>query len=163
MAANVVKCFRVCLGLDVAISPLDQDPERIYPFSSDDVRSRTGKMSICSTESDSLESCSLGEFNERTSKSIHFETKQTNTIQIMNEDNGNLKNKSSLAVQVVADSLDVLYEKLEKMEQTNTTQFRKMIDKNEEADKNFKEIKESMKFQLQGLRRRVESLNKKTN
>lgn len=130
MKENVGTYFRVYLGKDKLPSALDnqlESSQRASRFSLDEVTTGTRKLSLCSTEPRSMEGLSLRQSKDRTSKSIHFETKETNTIEIMGEDGSILTKKSSLDIQpeMIAESLEAMYAKLEKIEQTNTTRFKK--------------------------------------
>ena len=98
--------------------------------------------------------------NELTFKSIHDIIKVTNSVQTMTENSLDSTNKSSLNTQIdmIAGSLEHVYKKLEKMEQNNTTQFRRIIG----TEKRVKELGEATKIELQGIRRRFESFEKKS-
>ena len=115
--------------------------------------------------SNSIAVKSLPQFNERSSTPVHCVTKETNSAQTMADDNSDMINKSSTNILkcMMTESLNGVYMKLEEIEQRNQTQFRKIIENNKETDNRVKELKEAMKIQHLGIRRRFESLEKKTN
>ena len=67
---------------------------------------------------------------EQTFKSIHHVTEATNSFQTMTETNTNFANKSSLNMQIdtMASSLEGVCKKLEEMQQTNASQFGKIME-----------------------------------
>ena len=90
-------------------------------------------------------------------------TKETNNVQTMTENSTAMTEISSPNIQndTITESLQALHQKLEQIELTNETQFKKMVASNKEADKRFKELKDEMQIQHRGTRRRFEALEKK--
>ena len=106
-------------------------------------------------------------FQEIEKRFESFEKKtRSKSLLRMGKKHTDMTNKSPLTIQIdkMAESLENLYKKLEVMDQTNATQFINIIDNNKETDKCLKHIKEqekTMKLELQGVRRRLESFEKK--
>ena len=91
---------------------------------------------------------------------------QSTSIQKMTENYSGSTNNPSLNIHKdnMAESLKVLYKKLEEMEQTNAIQFRNIVENNKKTDKclqDLKEQEEATKIELQGMRKRFESFEKK--
>ena len=96
-----------------------------------------------------------------------FEKKtQSTSIQGMTENYSGSTSNPSLNIRMdnMAESLEVLYKKLEEMEQTNAIQLKNNTENNKETDKCLKLLKEqeeATKIDLQGMRKRFESFEKK--
>ena len=114
----------------------------------------------------------LADSNERTFESIDSTDNMTISVQAWPENDSDLKNKSSVNIQrdKMAESLEGLYKRLEAMEETSATQLRKIVESNKETAKLLKEEEakrlkqeKATKMELQGIRRRLESSEKKSN
>ena len=99
----------------------------------------------------------------------------TISAQTWTENNSDLMNRSSFDIKMdmITQSVEELSKKVEEMEETNATQqrsFRQIIQNNKETDKLLKEEEakrmkkeKAMKIELQGMRRRIESSEKKSH
>lgn len=88
------------------------------------------------------------------------------SVQRLAKNYSDLTNTSSLDIQIgkLAELLKGLYQKLEEMEKSNATQFRNIIDNSKETDRCLKHVKaqeEATKIELHGVRRRMDSFEKK--
>ena len=98
----------------------------------------------------------------------------TISAQTWTENNSDSMNRSSFDIKMdmIAQSVEELSKKVEEMEETNATQqrlFRQIIQNNKDTDKLLKEEEakrmkkeKAMKIELQGMRRRIESSEKKS-
>ena len=115
------------------------------------------------TDYSSKEGQSLVQTNEWTSNLI---SKPLDCAESLTEINIDLRKKSAPNIQIdmISESLEGLYRKLEEMEQTNAIQFRNIVENNKKTDKclqDLKEQEEATKIELQGMRKRFESFEKK--
>ena len=127
-------------------------------------------LSLNRNEFNSMAGQSLAKSNQRILKSAHYITREANSVQTMTENGNDFTNTPSLntKIEMISESLGGLYKKLEEIGHDNTTRFRKLVEKNKDTDKRLNEeeskrIKqeESTKIELQGMRRRFESFEKK--
>ena len=114
----------------------------------------------------------LADSNERTFESIDSTANMTISAQAWTENDSDLKNKSSFNIQIdkISESLEGLYKRLQEMDENNATQFRNIVESNKETAKLLKEEEtkrlkqeKAMKMELQGIRRRLESSEKKSH
>ena len=168
-AAELGNCIRIRIGKKIAASDLciiiPEENLQIFQFKNEESTNKKKNSIVPFNQSNSIAVQSLPRFNERSSTSVHCVTEETKSVQTMTDDNIDIINKSSTNILkcMMTESLNGVYRKLEEIEQSNQTQFRKIIENNKETDNRVKELKEAMKIQHLGMRRRFESLEKKTN
>ena len=95
-----------------------------------------------------------------------LESLERKVVQKLPRNHWDATNKSCINMHqdMMAQSLEGLHRKLERMEQNNETQFRNTIEKDKEVEKRlkyFQDQEDATKFELQGMRRRLESFEKK--
>ena len=125
----------------------------------------------CTGSYSKAEQC-LVNSNDRNFESINSTANMTISVQPWTDNDSDLKNKSSVNIQrdKMAESLEGLYKRLQKMDETNETQFRNIVESNKETAKLLKEEEakrlkqeKATKMELQGIRRRMESSEKKSH
>ena len=99
--------------------------------------------------------------NEEGFKYLHNGNERSNVLKQMLEATAKDQND------ILKESLESVYRKLEEIEQNNANQFRKITEQNKETeqhvDKSLKEMKETMKLQHRETRRRLDKCEEKTN
>ena len=103
--------------------------------------------------------------NEEGFKYLHNGNERSNVLKQMLEATAKDQND------ILKESLESVYRKLEEIEQNNAKQFRKITEQNKEhnketeqhVDKSLKEMKETMKLQHRETRRRLDKCEEKTN
>ena len=105
----------------------------------------------CFSESSSVDGHNLDVFNEKTSKSLHYTSKETCNVQTVTEDStdGTITSSRSIQKHSLEESIEALYKKL--------------AESTEKTDKSIKQVKEALKLQQRETRRRFESVEKKTS
>ena len=149
-------------------SQCDSDPEhalQIIELESDESIANESDSSPCCDQEISSKGSKEFEKLKLRSKSLRDITDGTYGILTKIEhDHGALKKISKELV-------DKVHQQLEEIKQNNETQFRQIVDKNNEQykgtekrlGKNIKEIQEAIKLQHRETRRRFERLENKTN
>ena len=171
-AADVGSYVKVRLGLMRTPNNMDLAPKdtlEMFPLElADQVMSRSLN---CTGSYSKAEQC-LANSNDRTFKSINSKANMTISGQAWTENDSDLKNKSSVNIQIdkISESLEGLYKRLQEMDGTNATQFRNIVESNKETAKLLKEeetkrLKQenATKMELQGIRRRLEISEKKSH
>ena len=80
-----------------------------------------------------------------------------------NSSDRTITSSCSIPKHSLEESMEALYQKLEKIEQSNEIQIQKNIERKEETDKSIKKIKDALKLQNRETRRRFERVEKTTN
>ena len=149
-----------------------EDTLAMFPHRFGELPDHAMNRSLNCTRSYSRTEQCLAKSNNRTFESISSTANKTISVQSWTENDRDLKNKSSVNLQRdrMAESLEALYERLNEMDETNATQFKKIIESNKETAELLKEEEtkrlkqeKAMKMELQGIRRRLESSEKKSN
>ena len=137
-----------------------------------ELTNKTTIRSLDCTGSYSRVESSLADSIERTFKSLTSTTNMPTSVQTLTENGSDLTNSLSLNLKMdmIAQSLDGLSKQLEELEDTTATQFRTIIEIKKETETQLKveeakRIKQekAMKIELQGIRRRFESFEKKSH
>ena len=162
-ASDLGNYIKVRLGSINTPNHLDIVPE-------DTLRTFTSRMGELTNQAINMDLT-----NTRTFESINSRTNMTISAQTWTENNSDMMNRSSFDIKMdmISQSLGELYKKVEEMEETNATQqrlFRQIIQNNKETDKHMKEEEakrmkkeKAIKIELQGMRRRIESSEKKSH
>ena len=111
------------------------------------------------TETYSMTGSGLEKCNDRSSDFLYrVSTNETSNAQTMTDFSMDTAKTSHLSIRndMMKESLDKMYQKMEEMENTIQIQNRK-------TDKRFKEMDATIKTQLRGTRRRIEGLERKSN
>ena len=160
--ADVGNYVKVRLGKVEELSHRDVVPEetlKIFQSGMKEVLENDGNPSLNRTETKSIADHRVAKLDELSSNFIQYTTKATNSLQSMTENKLDLTSKSPLNNQrdMIAESLEGLYKKLDEIEQTNASQFRKIAENFQASDKRFKEQEDAIKSELQSISRRFEN------
>ena len=174
-AADVGSYVKVRLGLMRTPNNMDFVPEdtlKMFATRIGELPDQAMNRSLNCTGSYSKAEQCLANSNDRTFESINSTANMTISVQPWTENDSDLKNKSSVNIQrdKMAESLEGLYKRLQEMDENNAIRFRNIVESNKETAKLLKEeeakrIKQEneTKIEFQGMRRRIESSEKRSH